>query len=352
MKRKCGILAAMTIGLAIAIPTGLFANDIQRLIVDAGINLGLWHVQVELFNTPTNDPSQVTYATNTFNSIVEIRNRLIGPLANIDLQSVLDLISRYPAATDGQSAAHRASYVHGIYWLLRSRLSVLFLSTQGIYASPNCDSSFLDVGYYLGRGQMGAFANNEYVMSNARTMMLQAVRVGLDLALSCPCTFNVENAWGAIPIVNARTLADFERLVEPIRGTAAVASLIFPEGSPISLSSPPPSSPPPLPNPSASLLGTWRMGDGATVNFAQSGNMIIGTIQNLPSVYRSLGYREGMQYFTFLGGSQGVYSGQVIIRDSGGNFTWKNCRVTVSGNSATFNELFDGGRASYTATRI
>ncbi len=114
MKRKCGILAALTIGLAIAIPSGLFANDIQRLIGDAGINLGLWHAQVELFNTPSTDPSQVAYATNTFNSIDEIRNRFIGPLANIDLQSVLDLISRYPAATDGQSAAYRASYVHGI----------------------------------------------------------------------------------------------------------------------------------------------------------------------------------------------------------------------------------------------
>ena len=92
--------------------------------------------------------------------------------------------------------------------------------------------------------------------------------------------------------------------------------------------------------------------DGSTVNFAQSGSLIIGTIHNLASVLISLGYREGMPSYQFSGGSQGAYSGQKIVRDSSGNFAWKNCQVTVSGSTATFRELFDGGRVSYTATRI
>jgi hypothetical protein len=344
-------MAAMAICLVISIPSRSRANEIQRLIVDAGNNLGLWQAQVELFNTPPTEPSQVSYANNAFNAVVEIRNRLTGPLANIDLQTVLDQISRYPAAAAGRSPAQRASSVHDIYGMLRGRLSVLYLSSRGIYASPNCDGAFLDVGYYLGRGQMGAFANNAYVVSNARSMMLQAVRTGLELAPRCPCTFNFENAWAAIPIANARSLADFQNLVNPIRGVAQVAALSFPEGAPISPSSPPPSPAPP-PGPSASIAGTWRMGDGATVNFNPSGNMFVGTIHNLSSVYLSLGYREGMPYFRFSGGSQGVYSGQVIVRDSSGNFAWKDCRVTINGNTATFSDMFDGGRVSYGATRI
>jgi len=355
MKQKHGTLAALAIILSMSNPALIFANNIQRLIVDVGTNIGLWHAQVELFNTPPTDPSQVSYATNAFNAVIAIRGLLRGPLANIDLQAVLDQIARYPSATTSMSSAHRSSYVHGIYWLLRSRLSVLFLSTRGgTYASPNCDSAFLDVGYYLGRGQMGAFANNQYVVSNASSMILQAIRSGLDASQSCGCGFNLGDVWGALPIENARTTADFQALVTPIRGIAEIASQGFSENMPISPSSPQPGPvpPPPSPDPSDSIVGTWRMEDNSTLMFNRSENLIIGTIHNLTSVYSNLGYKEGMTYFRLSGGGQGVYTGQVITRDSGGNFTWKNCRVTINGSSATFSDLFDGGRVSYRATRI
>jgi hypothetical protein len=47
-----GLVAAM-------LPTNALANDTQRVILDAGLNLGLWQAQVERFGTPTTDPSQV-----------------------------------------------------------------------------------------------------------------------------------------------------------------------------------------------------------------------------------------------------------------------------------------------------
>jgi len=336
------------------LPLTISGNEMQRLILDTGINLGLWATQVELFNSPSNNPAITSYATNAFNAVTMVRDRLTSPFNNIDLQSVLNQITRYPNYTARWNTRQRVTYVRNIYTLLRARLSVLYLSTRGIYYSPNCDSAFLDVGYYLGRAQMGTMANNQYVRANGRSSMLNAIRNGLQSSQNIGCGFNLGNNWNSLQINRANTTADFQRLVEPIRGIADNATQVFTNNAPLSPSFTRPSTPPPPPppGPTASIIGTWRMGDNATVVFRRSGNSFVGTIHNLTSTYTRMGYREGMQYFKFSGGARGVYNGQVIVRSSSGQFNWKGCRVTIRGNSATFSDQFSGGRVSYTASKI
>ncbi len=130
-----------------------------------------------------------------FDAITQLVDLLQPPFEDLDLQSVLDRIARYPEARSRMSAAHRASHVAGIYELFRSRLSVLYLSTRGRYAGPTCDSVFLEVGYHLGRAQMALFAGDANLTSNAGSMLLQAIRLGSDLASSIGCVFETDRVW-------------------------------------------------------------------------------------------------------------------------------------------------------------
>lgn len=342
----------LMMGWALLLSGPLRANDTQRLIVDAGVNLGLWATQVELFNTPANEPAMINYATNAFNAITAVQQRLRPPFQNIDLQPILNDISRYPTYTAQWNVNQRANYVTNIYRHFRSRISVLFLSTRGIYASPNCDSAFLDVGYFLGRAQMAAFAGNGYVQSGARSSLLAAIRTGLDCSRNLGCSFNTQAMWNSLQVDRARTSNDFGALVDPIRTVAVNASLAPGDGVPLSPSSSGTvTPPPPPPPPSGGLAGTWLMGDDAVVVFRQSGNGYVGTMHNVTSLFQSLGYREGMEYFRFSQGSGNTFQGHVNIRSSDGVFNWKPCRVTVQGDNATFSDLFDGGRLSYPAKR-
>jgi len=350
MKKWSTVLAGVLVCLLAASPALVRANEMQRLIVDAGINLGLWAAQVELFNTPAGDPSQIGYATNAFNAVTMVRDRLRPPFQNIDLQSVLDQITRYPNYTARWNAGQRANYVKNIYTLFKSRLAVVFLSTRGIYASPNCDSAFLSVGYFLGRAQMGAAANNQYVRSNGRSGLLQAIQSGLKSSQNLGCGFNLQNIWNSVGIARARTLADYQRLTEPIRRVANDAQPVFSPGNPLTPSA---GGQTPPPAPSGKLPGTWRFNTGVTVVFKQSGNVILGHTYNHSSELKAVGYQDGMLSYQVSGGNGGVYTGKKYTATSYRTFAWKQTiRITVKGNTATFNELWDGGLAAYTATRV
>lgn len=351
MRKWNKMLATIIVWLLATSSVLVWANETQRLILDAGINLGLWATQVELFNTPASDPSQISYATNAFNAITMVRDRLQPPFQDIDLQSVLDQITRYPDYTTRRNTQQRANYVQNIYTLFKSRLSVLFLSTRGIYASPNCDSAFLSVGYFLGRAQMGAAAGNQSVVSNGRSGMLQAIQSGLQASENIGCGFNLENVWKSLDADRARTLEEYQRLTDPMRRIANDAQPVFSPDNPLLPSSD--SGPQPPPPPAGELLGTWRFNTGVTVVFKQSGNLFAGHTYNHSSELKSVGYQDGMLAYKVSGGDGGVYTGQKYTATSYRSFEWKQTiRITVKGDTATFSELWDGGQAAYTATRI
>lgn len=334
--------------VAAAVLSGrVYANDTQRLIFDAGNNLGLWAAQVELFDTPAADPAMIAYATNAFNAVARVRELIRPPFTNLDLQSVLDKISRYPNDTAGWNAGHRAGYVRQIFDLFLSRLSVLYLSTRGIYSSPNCDAAFLRVGYHLGRAQMGAFARNSHVVSEARAGLLQAVQVGLQLSRDIGCGFNVEAAWGALRIDRAMSLADFQALVNPVRQISFDAAQMFSEAYPISPSWPEQETPPPPPPAGQSLEGLWR--SGATqdiIRFERQGNVVRGTFA---AIGRSTTFRVGdvMGEFTQTGAD--TYSGKVAFRQPDGSTSWlEGVVIRVQGNTATATAPWWNAAVTYT----
>jgi hypothetical protein len=343
-------LAAVVLAVALS-PARVHANDTQRLIVDAGLNLGLWQAQVAIFDAPFTEPSQIGYANNAYAAIEMIRERLLPPFEDLDLQSVLDDIERYPERTEDRPARQRAIAVQQIHGLLHARLSLLYLSTVGIYAAPNCDGAFLDVGYHLGRAQMAAFAGDGATLANARSMLLQAVRSGLDAARNTGCGFNLEAVWNGLGIDRARTFVDYQGLVEPIRNTAVVASARLDLDDPWSPTDPRrDTAPPPIDDP-AGILGSWRFESGERTTFRHDAERIVGTWHDLRPELLALGYAEGMESFRLDAVGEGRYLGQTAVRGSDGVFRWRDVRVEVSGDTAIFSDLFDGGRARYEARR-
>lgn len=331
MKSLSKFIAALIL-VAAVLSSHAYANDTQRLIFDAGVNLGLWATQVELFDTPATDQGMTAYATNAFNAVTQVRGLIRPPFTGLDLQSVLDKISRYPADTAGWSAGHRAGYVHQIFDLFLSRLSVLYLSTRGIYSSPNCDAAFLRVGYYLGRAQMGAFAGNPHVVSGARASLLQAVQSGLQLSRDIGCGFNVEAVWGALRIDQAMSLADFQALVNPVRQAAFDAAQLFSAAYPVSPSWPGQETPPPPER--NSLEGLWR--SNATqdvIRFERQGNVFRGTFA---AIGRSMTFRVGDLMGEFSQSGANAYSGRLVLRQPDGSSSWlEGVMIRVEGNTAT-----------------
>ena len=70
---------------------------------------------------------------------------------------------------------------------------------------------------------MALFAGDAYLASNARSMLLQAIRLGLDLASSIGCGFNTESVWASLAVDRARTFDDYQGLTDLIRDVALVA---------------------------------------------------------------------------------------------------------------------------------
>lgn len=332
-----GLVAAM-------LPTNALANDTQRVILDAGLNLGLWQAQVELFGTPTTDPSQVGYAANAFAAVDLVRQRLRPPFADLDLGSVLDAIARYPARTVDWAAPQRAVDVAQIRDRYRARLSVAYLSTVGLYPTPTCDAAFLDVGYHLGRAQMAAFAGDGALLANARSMLLQAIRTGLDAARDLGCGFNLEDVWGALGVAEARSLADYQALVEPIRRTAEEAWALADPDVPLLPSDPPRDGPPPPV--AGDRVGTWRFPETAVrVEFRAVADTIVGTLHDLDADLRAVGHSEGMEAYRLRAEGGGVYVGAALVLVSYQSFAWREeLRVTVAGDVARFEERWDLGR--------
>lgn len=343
----------LAVGLAaMTWPTTAWANDTQRLIVDAGLNLGLWQAQVERFGTPSTDPSQVGYATNAFAAVDLVRQRLRPPFADLDLGSVLDAITRHPERTADWPARQRAVDVAQIHDRYRTRLSVAYLSTAGIYATPTCDAAFLDVGYHLGRAQMAAFAGDGALLANARSMLLQAIRTGLDAARDLGCGFNLEDVWGALGVAEARSLADYQALVEPIRRTADEAWALADPDAPRLPSDPARAEVPPVV--AGDLAGAWRFPEtGVRIVFRPDGDALVGTLHDLDADLRAVGYTEGMEAYRLRAAADGAYVGSALVILAYQSFAWKEeLRVTVTGDVARFEEGWDMGRANpYEARR-
>lgn len=329
------------------------ANETQRLLFDAGLNLGLWQVQVAVFDTPVTDPAQIGYATNAYAAVEMVRDRVGPPFVDLDLQAVLDAIARYPQRTLGLPARQRAVDVAQIRDLLHGRVSVVYVSTLGVYAAPNCDGAFVDVGYHLGRAQMAAFAGDDATLANARSMLLQAVRMGLDAARDGGCGFNLASVWNDLGIERANTAAEYQGLTDPIRTTAQVASPRLGPDDPWSPSDPARDAAPPPddPGPGAEIVGTWRYETGVRVVFRSDGDLIVGTSHGFSSTLASLGYTEGMESHRLRASGPGTYVGQTAVRGSDGVFRWKDVQVTVTGDTAVFGDLYDGGQARYVAVR-
>jgi hypothetical protein len=344
--------APWTLALALVALTGTAsANETQRIILDAGLNLGLWQAQVAIFDTAATEPSQVAYASDAFAAVEMVRQRLGPPFLDLDLQAVLDAIARYPERVQGLPARQRAIHVQQIRDLLHARLSVLYLSTVGAYAAPNCDGAFLDVGYHFGPAQMAAVAGDGATLANARSMLLQAIRSGLDAARSVGCGFNLQAVWDQLAVADARSAADYRALVEPVRATAQVASARFDGFDPWSPSDPSRDAGPPPVDVGTDIVGTWRYETGVHVVFRRTGEGIVGSVHGFTSTLLSLGYTEGMEGYRLQDTGPGAYLGQKAVRDSSGAFHWKDVRVAVEGDTATFSDLFDGGQVAYRATR-
>ncbi len=210
----------------------VWATSAQSHIVSAGINLGQASARMKLFGDAfggTPPPDQITdIATNLANAkahILAAESLLEQPFStNIQfldvLKEVVRKIDNYGNATRNASHSHRAKYIESIWGMYRNVLAQTYYSGRqdSFQSNPNCDSTFLDVGYYCGRAAIASAitpphrrsgARAAYYQSGANSSLRDAIQNGLEIALDgwppqpnpkkiC-CAFGSPAEWSVIP---------------------------------------------------------------------------------------------------------------------------------------------------------
>jgi hypothetical protein len=369
VKKAAYLSLTFILVLILATPQPIQATQMQYELFNIGLNLGYASTLIELGGiTQQNTPILRDYILKAMGFIMDANPQLWGPFLKLNLLEINRDLEQFWTYTANWNLQQRAQYITSVYNKIRQKISHIFNSQQGLYMSSNCDSHFLDVGYYLGQAYMAAFLGNESYRSSAHSSLVNTVNNGINVSQNLGCGFGTLSNWNAFTFSPPFTTAVYQNAVNQINGIALNAngmsgSLYFPSEPDEIPDDPGPGpdpdpgpGPDPDPNPGPdpnpqSFAGTWIFETNSRLVVNRSGNIYRGNIYNLSSELKYLGYTEGMPYCEYTAGPNGVYTGKINIRTSDGQFVWKNSRVTVRGDTATFEDLFDGGRVSYTARR-
>jgi hypothetical protein len=311
------------------------SNEMQFHIVGAGINLGWAATWVELQGITSGNQSWIEKYLNDAASHMETINSLLrAPFTNLDIPAVIREINRFWSYTASWSTSHRANYIKNIYSKLRQKLSNIYDSRTGMRYSPNCDSSFLDVGYHFGRAHMAAYRGNQTIRNGAHSSMTQAINEGLRLSGLLACGFGGSREWEALPLSTADTAQEYEPIYPRIqeiarnaRGLSGSGGTSTPSGQTSGGST-------------GDIEGVWRLPDGEVIRISGSGNSFTGVIVTLTQSMREAGYYEGEVIFRFTGAGDNRFATEIKLTwvDNTGrrNVQWGKTTGVLRGNSITF----------------
>lgn len=308
------------------------SNEMQYHIVCTGLNLGWAATMVELQGiSPQNRSYIEKYLSDAAAHVGEINSLLRAPFTTLDMPAVIREINRFWSYTASWSISRRANYLKNIYNILKQRLSNVYDSRAGMQKSPNCDSSFLDVGYHFGRAHMAAYAGNQTIRQASHSSLTQAIAAGLSLSGRLACGFSGSKTWRALRLSTVDTAKEYEPIFPMIQNMARNAKGLSTSGGKRTPSSPPDA------GGTGGLAGQWRSSDGDIIRISGSGNSFTGHVVSLAARNRSGGYSVGelIARFTRVGGNRFAAKFKYAWMDNKGkrNETWVDLALRLNKDS-------------------
>lgn len=308
-------------------------NEMQFHIFSAGLNLGWAATWVELEGINSGNQSWIEKYLNDAASHMEtINSSLRTPFTNLDIPAVISEVNRFWSYTASWSTSHRANYIKDIYNKLRQKLSNVYDSRYGMQSTPNCDSSFLDVGYFFGRAHMATHRGNQTIKKASHFSMTQAIEGGLSSSGRLGCGFGGSSQWEALSLSALGSAQEYEPVYPMIQEIARNAfglssgGTVTPSGS--------------ASGGTGALTGLWQSPDGSTIRISGSGNSFTAVNVTLTQRARDNGYKEGevIARFTSAGNNRFTAQVKMIYTDNTGrrNEDWIDSAVILQGNSINF----------------
>lgn len=258
-KSRWSVLRVCAVVMALSCAFVAPANDVQRHILDASINLG-WVSETlaaegrTAANAGALDQG-MAFAEAHVRAMVGL---LPAPYQDLDFSVVLARLDGWDAAT-ARNPSEAALYVQQIHDRLRATLSVyLDARTQRLVRDGNCDAQFAHVGFHFGRAHIAGLRGDAVTRDRHLGSMRQAIRGGLRQDQVKLCGFGVEADWDDLPVLLGDASADgFWRTLVSIQAIALQARrgggrAVLPTSGAVP---PPPSPSPPFPTP-AVLIGS------------------------------------------------------------------------------------------------
>ncbi|MBN2432923.1 MAG: hypothetical protein JXQ27_15720 [Acidobacteria bacterium] len=308
------------------------ANDMQRDIANAGINLGCLASYVERFGITPENSAMITFWMATVNDeLNEIIARYQAPFDPSGVRAVAESLQRFNATTAGWNNSQRGAFFHGLYSRLKQQFSIAYHSQRGLYYCATCDTFVLDFGYHYGRAWIGAWVGDGYLHSSGHSGMNLAISEGLKCANTLGCNFPFNEMWAGLNLQNVDTEPEFRAAVGPTLdvitslGAVSMSAPLIPS-TPRTAAPPPPSGP--------ALEGLWRSGaTNDVIRFERQGDVIRGYVAEIG---RSMLSQVGDLMGEFTQTGPNIYSGKLTMKTADGNVSWLDgVRITVSGQTAT-----------------
>jgi hypothetical protein len=291
------------------------ANERQRLVFNAAGNIGMTALIIESQGiTPENSNTINGYINTAITMLNQLADQYFDPpFDSGQIRRIADLLQRFPQATDSMNNRQKAAYLEGCYSNLKTAMSTVFRSDQGIQSFSTCDTFVAELGFHSGQAVAATRVGDSFHLEMARSGINQALNMGTMVRDTLGCSFLTEAQAKNLNVPNLKTTGEFNAMVRALENDVRLASLNLEPGfdSPATKGTlpatqrvdPPPSNPPTNPN---DLTGGWR--EGLTVISREGGYYVARKYDDhVPDYY--VGYQKGMVFLRF-----------ADQRDASGNF--------------------------------
>ncbi len=306
----------------------LQANELQRLVFNAAGNIGVTALTIESQGiTPENSPTINLYINTAITMLNQLADRYFDPpFDSSQIRRIAGMLQRFPQATERMDNRGKASYLEGCYSNLKTAMSTMFLSNQGLKHNSTCDTYVAELGFHSGQALAAAQAGDTFRLEMARSGMNQALRMGTMVRGTLGCSFLTEDQAKNLNVPNLKTPGEFTAMIRGLETDVRLASLNLEPGfdspatkgtlAPVQRVDPPPANPPGSPN---DLTGSWR--NGLTIITREGGYYIARKIdQGGPQGVVTLKFADQRD-------ASGYYYGQYLLPRWNGPAVWVDAAI-------------------------
>jgi len=296
----------------------LKANERQRLVFNAAGNIGMTALIVEYQGITSENSNTINgYINTAITMLNQLADRYFDPpFDSGQIRRITELLQRFPQATERMNNRQKMAYLEGCHSNLKTAMSTIFRSDQGLQSFATCDTYVADLGFHSGQAVAATRVGNSFRLEMARSGINQALTMGLTVRNTLGCSFLTEDQANNLNVPNLKTTGDFNAMIRTLENDVRLANLNLEPGfdSPATKGTlaanqrvdPPPPNPPTNPN---DLTGSWR--EGLTVISREGGYYVARKYDDhVPDYY--VGYQKGMVFLKFADqrNASGNYYGQ------------------------------------------